>query len=74
MNIYKVHFSINKTKGFIPEVTRRLQEMLNKLNRHALHARKISFLHPRTQNKIEIEAPIPNDIRQLMEGMKVIHG
>jgi len=48
--------------------------MLNKLNRHALHARKISFLHPRTQNKIEIEAPIPEDIQQLIEGMKVIHG
>jgi 23S rRNA pseudouridine1911/1915/1917 synthase len=65
---------INKTKGFIPEITRCLKEMLNKLNRHALHARKISFLHPRTQNKIEIEAPIPEDIQQLIEGMKVIHG
>jgi len=65
---------INKAKGFIPEITRCLKEMLNKLNRHALHARKISFLHPRTKNKIEIEAPIPEDMQQIMEGMKVIHG
>ena len=36
------------------------------INRQALHAHKIKFVHPITKNKIEIEAKIPNDIKKLI--------
>lgn len=38
----------------------------DKINRQALHAQKISFIHPITKNKIEIEAKIPKDIENLI--------
>jgi len=33
-----------------------------KLKRHALHASRISFIHPRTGNLVEYYAPIPDDL------------
>jgi 23S rRNA pseudouridine1911/1915/1917 synthase len=38
----------------------------NLINRQALHAHKIKFLHPITKNKIEITAKIPKDIEKLI--------
>lgn len=38
----------------------------DKINRQALHAHKISFIHPITKEKIEIEAKIQKDIENLL--------
>jgi 23S rRNA pseudouridine1911/1915/1917 synthase len=35
--------------------------------RQALHARTIGFVHPRTEEEIFLESPIPNDMQQLIE-------
>lgn len=37
-----------------------------KLKRHFLHAYRISFVHPMTKNKIEIEAKLPEDLKEVM--------
>ncbi|HHW48448.1 MAG TPA: RluA family pseudouridine synthase [Clostridiaceae bacterium] len=37
------------------------------IKRQALHSYKASFLHPVTKNTIELSAPIPQDITQLLE-------
>jgi 23S rRNA pseudouridine1911/1915/1917 synthase len=36
------------------------------LNRQALHAHRLSFVHPTNGEAIEIEAPLPEDMRQFM--------
>jgi 23S rRNA pseudouridine1911/1915/1917 synthase len=33
--------------------------------RHCLHAMRLAFLHPRTHERLEFSAPIPNDMAQL---------
>ena len=38
----------------------------DKINRQALHASKIKFIHPITKKEIEIEAKIPKDIENLL--------
>jgi len=38
----------------------------DKINRQALHAYKISFIHPITKQKIEIQAELPDDINNLI--------
>ena len=38
----------------------------NKISRQALHAYKISFIHPITKKILKIEAPIPKDIEKLI--------
>jgi len=35
--------------------------------RHALHAYKLSFLHPNTNAKTELFAPLPNDMGEIIE-------
>ncbi len=37
------------------------------INRHALHAYKLSFSHPETQNKITLYAPLPDDMARIIE-------
>ena len=37
------------------------------INRQALHAWKISFVHPITKEEIRLEAPVPEDIKKLIE-------
>ena len=61
----------NKTKGFIPEVTKRLKNSLKQIARQALHAKRITFIHPETKKEIDIEAPIPTDIKNIQDQ---IHG
>jgi 23S rRNA pseudouridine1911/1915/1917 synthase len=40
------------------------------LARHALHARRLKFTHPTTNQPIEIEAPLPDDMRQVLEELR----
>jgi 23S rRNA pseudouridine1911/1915/1917 synthase len=37
------------------------------LDRLALHARSIEFAHPATGERLEVEAPLPDDLRRLIE-------
>ncbi len=39
----------------------------NMILRQALHAWRLSFMHPITQEKIMIEAPIPKDMHAIMK-------
>jgi len=36
------------------------------LTRHALHAQRLSFCHPRTGERLTIEAPLPDDLEQTL--------
>ena len=62
---------INKTKGFIPEVTQRFKHSMKQIARQALHSKRITFIHAETKKEIAIEAPIPTDIKNIQDQ---IHG
>jgi 23S rRNA pseudouridine1911/1915/1917 synthase len=47
-----------------------LSEALRKINRQMLHAWKISFQHPRTEETISVEAPLPEDMETLLKNLK----
>ena len=63
-----------KVKGFIPEVNKELKKMLNNIERHALHAKKIIFNHPDNNKIISIEAPIPSDIKNIENKIDTVNG
>ena len=46
---------------------RRVQRPLKGFPRPALHAWRLAFLHPGTQERLEIEAPVPPDMIRLWE-------
>ncbi len=41
------------------------------INRQALHAFRLRFRHPRTEQWIEAEAPLPNDMRTLLDALRL---
>lgn len=45
----------------------KLGELVQGLSRPALHARQISFLHPREDRKMRLTAPVPKDMRTFLE-------
>jgi 23S rRNA pseudouridine1911/1915/1917 synthase len=52
-----------KKAGFEPEQI----EAALALKRQALHAASISFIHPETEEWVEFEAPLPEDLANLLE-------
>ncbi len=40
------------------------------MNRQALHAWKLAFTHPKTGERLEIEAPIPADMKTFLTGAR----
>ena len=44
-----------------------IKKMLNVINRSALHAYKISFIHPIDNTKVIFKAPLPKDITKILE-------
>lgn len=49
------------------------RDTLRSLNfgRQALHAKSLQFVHPRTQEKLAFESPIPTDIQELTRALAV---
>ncbi len=43
------------------------REALRQFPRQALHAWRVGFVHPFTNERIDLEAPIPDDLRQLLQ-------
>lgn len=42
------------------------------LGRHALHARRLSFPHPRSQSLVTFECPLPADMVECLEAIKAL--
>jgi 23S rRNA pseudouridine1911/1915/1917 synthase len=53
----------------VPGLPRDQDEIL--LARQALHAFRLRFRHPRTQEWIEVEAPLPDDMRRTLEELRL---
>jgi 23S rRNA pseudouridine1911/1915/1917 synthase len=47
-----------------------LQEMLGGFKRQALHARRIAFHHPATNQLLDLQSPLPDDMAALVEALE----
>ena len=52
------------------EIRRDPTDELVLLDRQALHARRLRFLHPTTGEPIEVEAPLPADIVGVLDELR----
>ena len=59
--------SYNISNSFHQKYKPIINRVFKKINRFALHAYKINFIHPSTKEKMEIEAPLPNDFRNILD-------
>ncbi len=52
----------------LPDMLRRRgQALLKLIDRQALHAKKLSFIHPKTKKRVEFESDLPEDFALLLE-------
>ena len=59
-----------KIKGFLPEYSKVYLELLNQFKGHALHANKITFLHPRTNKEVTFRTEIPKHFLKFIDSVK----
>lgn len=45
------------------------QSLLKKIHRQALHARKLSFIHPDTRQRMNFETVLPQDVQQIVDAL-----
>ena len=50
-----------------------LRELVSQLERPALHAWRLSIDHPRTGERMRFEAPLPDDLENLLDGLRKLH-
>ena len=59
-------------RGVLNAPTTAVKEALIKLNRQALHAYTLGFEHPETNERLMFSAPMPADMRRLVDALKKI--
>ena len=59
-----------KAKGFLPDVSRVMTNLINKLARQALHALSLEFCHPSTGKSHSFIAPIPKDLATVLHALE----
>jgi 23S rRNA pseudouridine1911/1915/1917 synthase len=48
-----------------------LKECVKRMGRQALHACRLAFEHPRTGKRVEFEAPLPRDMEDVLERLRL---
>jgi len=60
----------SRIKGFLPEISKKIEEMLKKINRHALHAKQLEIIHPETSKSQIFVASLPEDMKTVLEKLE----
>jgi len=64
---------LSRAKGFIPEISKKMESLFKIVNRHILHAQNISFLHPRNGKEMSFEADFPEDIQNIINKIDTLN-
>ncbi len=64
---------LSRTKGFIPEISKKMESLFKIVNRHILHAQKISFMHPRNGKEMSFKADLPEDLQNIINKIDTLN-
>jgi 23S rRNA pseudouridine1911/1915/1917 synthase len=48
-----------------------LRECVTRMNRQALHAKRLEFTHPRTGERVQFVSPVPQDMKKVLEWLRL---
>ncbi len=65
----RVHFSSNGFPIIGDKVYK--QQGMPKFHRHALHAKTLGFIHPRTKKHVQFKSTLPKDMRELIDQLRM---
>lgn len=63
----------NRIKGYIPEITKKMEILFGDVKRHILHAAQISFIHPTKSSEMKFKADLPGDIIKVQEQIRLLN-
>lgn len=55
----------------LPKMKSRVDNLLEIMQRQALHAKTLGFIHPVTKEKVVFDSELPEDFKLLLEGLKI---
>ena len=64
---------ISRSKGFLPEFKSHYKKMVQKFNRHALHAEKLELIHPTSKQIVKFSAPLPKEYLDLVKSINLLN-
>lgn len=64
---------VSRIRGYIPEISKKMEILFKIVKRHILHAQKISFIHPRSEKEMTFEAELPNDIQNIINKIESLN-
>ena len=53
-----------------PKIKNRVENLLEIMQRQALHAKTLGFIHPHTKEKIFLDSELPDDMKELIKRLK----
>lgn len=63
----------SKIKGYIPEISKKMEILFQSITRHILHAQKITFTHPKSNVEVTFTAELPEDIQIVLEKINLLN-
>lgn len=54
----------------LPKIKARVDNLLSIINRQALHAKTIGFIHPKTKEELIFNSELPDDMKELIEKLR----
>ncbi len=54
----------------LPKIQSRVNNLLKNINRQALHAKTIGFIHPNTEKLVRFDSELPEDMKELLNQLK----
>ncbi len=63
----------SKAKGFLPEFNSIYKKEMLRFDRHALHAKRLEFIHPVNEEHIILEAPLPLEYLNLIQSIDLLN-
>ena len=64
---------ISRSKGFLPEFKSHYKRMIQKFNRHALHAERLELIHPISKQVVKFDAPLPQEYLDLVKSINLLN-
>lgn len=55
----------------LPKIKSRVDNLLKVIDRQALHAKTLEFLHPHTKKKVYLESELPEDMQNLIAKLRI---
>ncbi len=64
---------LSRIKGYIPEISKKMEMLFKLVQRHILHAQKISFIHPCSKKEMNFKSDLPDDIQNIINTIDTLN-